>query len=315
MPAPAPVPLVCVRCCWAVLLSTRCTRPVQCAAWRADLRVVLCRAGGGSPNRLLSGAADRFNAMRHRMAGEAPAAAAAPAGADSFLSSAWQLEGAVASEPPASPSEDTSHEQQQQLGQKLRSGFRGLLGKGSSKGTPPTAVSDPAAGKKGWGDKMRHRLAAIGGSPDARPQQGAGEAQQGTGEAGPQGAGAGAGGRAAPAHAGLGTVAEEGAAAAAAAAQHGGTAGASGSGGAAGAGQAVKLRLNSGLQAVGRGLTLVKGKLSDRQAVDEVAARDQDVAIRVGLAAFAVAGVWACVCNAPPPKHCAVTAKCRLPAS
>jgi hypothetical protein len=72
----------------------------------------------------------------------------------------------------------------------------------------------------------------------------------------------------------------------------------------------VKLRLNSGLQAVGRGLTLVKGKLSDRQAVNEVAARDQDVAIRVGLAAFAVAGVWACVCSAA--QQCTVTGKCRL---
>lgn len=105
---------------------------------------------------------------------------------------------------------------------------------------------------------------------------------------------------------GLGTVAEEG----------GGTAGSEAAGPAlggpdaghfgvadpaegSGTGQAVKQKISSGFQAVGRSLSKVKTKLSDRQgaggssagaAFDEVTDRDQDVAVRVGLAAFAVSG-------------------------
>jgi hypothetical protein len=152
-------------------------------------------------------------------------------------------------------------------------------------------------GKKGWGDKVRSRLARIGrtgeqeGPPPAQEPP-VGDFVYGAVQAPPSGLSA----RASltyQAH-GLGTVAEEGAGVAHVGAAAVDAHSASGQApGGSGAGQAVRQRLTSGLSAVGRGLSKVRTKLGDRQGSgggDELAQHDQDVAIRVGLAAFAVAG-------------------------
>jgi hypothetical protein len=162
------------------------------------------------------------------------------------------------------------------------------------------------AGKKGWGDKMRSRLARLGrGGEEEEAQAWAGVEERAAASSVPPPAPGSA--RSGPAYSGpgLGTVAEEGGGVAASEALRQQWLGAadpgqpgldvgSGAPGGSAAGQAVRQRISSGLQAVGRGLSRVKTRLADRQAGgaahDEVAQQDQDVAVRVGLAAFAVSG-------------------------
>ncbi len=173
-----------------------------------------------------------------------------------------------------------------------------------------------AGERRKWGDKVRSRLAKMGLGGKGEQQGGeqhlhmAGEVGEGPGlpgsmlQAAPHPP-------AGPAYAGPGlvTVAEEGGSFSAETSLtlHGtpGDVGhleaAPGGTGGAGGGEragAVRQRLSSGLQAVGRGLSgglsRVREKLSEVHhqgpRPDELAEHDREVACRIGLAAFAVSG-------------------------
>ncbi|KAL4425738.1 hypothetical protein ABPG75_009754 [Micractinium tetrahymenae] len=289
---------------------------------------------GSTARRLLSGAADRFKAMRQHMPRLGPSQGhgqpdagehAGPADA-----SALPAEPAAAGPGAAGglPGRGSPGGKEGQLGQRLSSGFRSLLGKAGSK--PADAASSDAAGgpepesqaageRRKWGDKVRSRLARMGLGGKGEQQGGeqhlhmAGEAGEGLAVPGsmPQAVPLPAGGHAYPGP-GLVTVAEEGGSfsAESSLALHGtpGDVGHLGSpagsstveAGAGGAGGSERTgavqRLSSSLQAVGRGLSgglsRVKEKLSDSHSQgprpDELAEHDRDVACRIGLAAFAV---------------------------
>lgn len=199
---------------------------------------------------------------------------------------------------------------------------RHLPGSTASAAVPPSHPGDPqhevqAAGeRRKWGDKVRSRLAKMG--LGGKGDQPGGEqhlhmaGEEGEGPALPGGmhpAVQGPAGGHAYGGPGLLTVAEEGGSfsAESSPARHGapGDAGppglaAGGAGGVSGDERAVAVRqrLSSGLQAVGRGLSgglsRVREKLSESQHTgprpDELAEHDRDVACRIGLAAFAVSG-------------------------
>lgn len=110
-------------------------------AWQGDgcplaLPWLRC-AGGGSPNRLLSGAADRFKAVRQLITGQAPGAAGP--------SATHLAEDSGAGYGAAPSAEAGAGGGEQQLGQKLKSGFRSLLGK--SGGREAAAAGQGAEGE------------------------------------------------------------------------------------------------------------------------------------------------------------------------
>jgi hypothetical protein len=160
------------------------------------------------------------------------------------------------------------------------------------------------AGKKGpLADRIRGRLAKMGLGNKQQPLAAAAAAAEPPPSTALQGS---AGGRAGQLH----SVAEEAGSSAGLDVGHLGGAPGGGSsrggGSSSGSGLAVRTsqKISSGFQAMGRGLTKVKSRLaSDRQeagaaapggggapAGDELADHDQDVAILLGLAAFAVSG-------------------------
>jgi hypothetical protein len=263
-------------CCWKALpqwsLHSLSPHPAPTAA--------------GSPNKLLSAATERLRQVKQHIPGlgrEAEAAGPDSAGAAASFPEAGALEA------------QAGGGKEQKLGSRLR-GFLGGKkkegGSGSSGAAEAAAApgAQPQEGKRGWGDRMRHRLAKMGIGEEAHAAAVEYEPSPTVTQMGP-GEAALPGGR-------LGPVAEESGASFSEVhhldAGHLGP----GAGGSAdahvqpGGGQAVRRKISGGLQAVGRSLSKVKTKLTpgERQldAAEELAEHDVDVAIRVGLAAFAV---------------------------
>ena len=159
------------------------------------------------------------------------------------------------------------------------------------------------AGKKGpMADRIRGRLAKMGLGNKQQQQPLAAAAAAAAAEPPPT---AGLLGSAGARPGQLHSVAEEAGSSAGVDAGHfgGGPGGDSASGSGSGLAVRTSQKISSGFQAMGRGLSKVKLRLaSDRQdaaaaapggapAGDELADHDQDVAILLGLAAFAVSGV------------------------
>ena len=244
---------------------------------------------GGSPT-LLDAAASRLKQVRQHLPGLGGSSAHGEGSAAAAAAEAGE------GPPPdgAAPSP--------QRGSKLRSFLGGKKAAATEAAPPPPAPheGEEGGGKRGWGERVRQRLAKMGLGGD---EQQAGAAASGTG--------AGAlpsGGYS------LGPLAEEGAAEGAAPGDTGHLGPHAGDGagpsGSSGGGQ-VRRKLASGIQAVGRGLSKVKTRLAPGErggGGEGEADHDADVAVRLGLAAFAVSGaarggagaLWGCWGGALP---------------
>lgn len=197
--------------------------------------------------------------------------------------------------------------QQHQFGSKLRTFLSGKKPEPGSSAAAAAAAAAPEAGAElgegkkggGWGGRVRHRLAKIGLGGDDQQPPAEQAAPLPTFTASPGGGGSPRGQLYGVPEAGV----VPGTAAAGSPGATGSTAGGS-PGGAGGSGEAsaVRKKLSSGLQAVGRGLSKVKTKLTPEhggaaggssggaaEALDPTD-HDIDVAVRLGLAAFAVSG-------------------------